>query len=697
MDPLTCYSVEYESTDISLETGIVGASTVKLKLPKITDQEFPTVSIVVPTCNRKHFFELIVRNYESIDYPREKLELIILDDSSPPNLGNTFEHIKFARFISTTSKLTIGRKRNLLCEYAKHDYIVHMDDDDWYPPESVACRIRILLNREKMLNKLACFGCTKVLCLDLLSNQMFEAYDASIDDTPSTLSESTMAYSKKYWLAQKWDDKSEYAECLPFINGRHDTVCTGPSVFVITQFSHGNNTITRRVNRSAVSEYNSIRFQQSLSVYDGMIFNNVRANVIRKIPSYANAINFIQKTQNVELPKFKKEYKLLSPDVKANPLIIDLIRQKFVSKKTTSGRDIVYYCGPGTNINFGTPWNPKSKQLGGSEEAVINLAKHLVHYEYNVTVYCVLEGNSTSYDGVNYKPYYLWIPADLQDVTIIWRDPSNCKQVINSHKIFLDLHDAIDPKWLDGLDHKIQIMTKSKYHAKILGIKSSICIPNGITPIKPKEKIKNLMICTSSPDRCLRALLRALPLIREKVPNAEIHWAYGFRSGIHIGGMETNPLTKKWVEESKQLIANTPGFIDLGRLSQIEINELYAKASIFFYPTRFPEIDCISLSKAMSAGCLPICTSSGALAEKLGTKEQIARLSITGIDTSLEDGPEFRNLVEEAINALNYLVRPTSREYFTDGNSVPTLIETTTMFSEQYHWDIICREWIKKF
>ena len=50
-----------------------------------------------------------------------------------------------------------------------------------------------------------------------------------------------------------------------------------------------------------------------------------------------------------------------------------------------------------SNINFGTPWNPKSKQLGGSEEAVINLSKNLVKNGYNVTVYCVLRRKFTSY------------------------------------------------------------------------------------------------------------------------------------------------------------------------------------------------------------------------------------------------------------------------------------------------------------
>ena len=50
-------------------------------------------------------------------------------------------------------------------------------------------------------------------------------------------------------------------------------------------------------------------FNKVLSVYDNLIFNNIRANVIRRIPSYTMAIQFIQKTQNMDLPKFKKEYK----------------------------------------------------------------------------------------------------------------------------------------------------------------------------------------------------------------------------------------------------------------------------------------------------------------------------------------------------------------------------------------------------
>jgi len=698
METLNCNEIDYQTFDIEHETKIAGATKIKLNLPPITDEEFPTVSVVVPTYNRPEFFEIIMRNWEKIDYPRDKLELIICDDS--PAAKKPRINDNQIRYYTLPKKVSIGEKRNLLCNAAKNEYIVHMDDDDWYPSESVACRIRILLEFQKKIKQDACFGCTKVLCLDLISNQMFEAFDSSKEGLPATLSESTMAYSKRYWNKQHYKDDSKFAECLPFIENRHETICSGPSVFIVTQFTHGKNTIQRRIERNFVSEYNSIRFEQSLSVYDSKIFNNLRARVIQKLPTYIEAIDFIGKFQSSDIAKFKKEYGHLDNEVKANPLVINLYREKMVSKHESSGKDIVYYCGPGDYLKFSNKWNPESIQLGGSEEAVINLSKEFVKNGYNVTVFCVLKGKSKLYDNVMYKPYYEWIPRDVQDITIIWRDPSNCKQIIHSKQIFLDLHDAIDPNWIKNITenssenyNKLTIMTKSIYHSNIISLHHSVPqskiynLPNGIIVESSVEsnwsKIPNLMVCTSSPDRCIRALLRALPLIRAEIPDAQIKWAYGFTSGISEGGMEKDPRTKVWVEETKELIKNTPGFIDVGRLSQIEVNKLYQEADVFIYPTRFPEIDCISLSKAMLYGCVPICTPSGAISEKIGSKIQMEILLNNQIDYSLEDGPEFKKFVKSVITILKN-PRP-------DRNMISNLAKN------RYNWDKIAHQWISNF
>lgn len=680
METLDCGEVDYEIIDSENETKI------KLNLPPIKDDEFPTVSVLVPTYNRPEFFELIMRNFEAIDYPKEKLELIVCDDTPKATKHkNLQDNIKY--FI-VDKKMTIGEKRNFLCSKARHEYIAHMDDDDWYPSESIACRIRILLEYEKFTGQNACFGCTKVLCLDIINGRMFEAFDSSVDGFPATISESTMAYSKAYWNKQQFDDGSNFAECLPFIKGRQETVCSGPSVFIVTQFTHQKNSIQRRVEKSYVSEFNYIRFEQSLSTHDIQVFNNVRAQAIKNIPEYKQALDFIFRNKDQTFEKIKKEYKQLDNDIKSNQLIINLYREKMVTKTTTTGKDIVYYCGPGKYMNLTKKWCPDSLELGGSEEAVINLSKEFVKNGYNVTVYCSLKGSSKVYDGVLYKNYYEWIPKDRQDTTIIWRDPSNCLDEINSKNVLLDLHDAVDPDWLKDVKKKVRIMTKSNYHCEILGLKGlsdSFVIPNGIYKgeVKCDEKVKNLMVCTSSPDRCLRALLRALPLIRQSVPDAEIHWAYGFSSSIdEHGGMDKNPRTKKWVEESRELIKNTPGFVDLGRLSQKDVNGLYNKADVFIYASRFPEIDCISLTKALSFGCVPVVTPNGAIAEKLDIPEQYAKLVNGQIDYSLENGPEFKKFVKAVVHTL----QEKRTDKFRQGMSKHT--------NNNYSWELVASKWI---
>ena len=46
------------------------------------------------------------------------------------------------------------------------------------------------------------------------------------------------------------------------------------------------------------------------------------------------------------------------------------------------------------------------------------------------------------------------------------------------------------------------------------------------------------------------------------------------------------------------------------------MDALYKRARMFVYPTRFCEVDCISLSKAIEASCLCVHTSAGAMLEK---------------------------------------------------------------------------------
>lgn len=100
----------------------------------------PTVSICTLTYNRNHFLPLLQACIEKQDYPHTKLEWLILDDSSDqledPSLHtNTDITIKYQR---VKQKLTLGKKRNLSHQLCSGDYIVYMDDDDYYYPTRVS-------------------------------------------------------------------------------------------------------------------------------------------------------------------------------------------------------------------------------------------------------------------------------------------------------------------------------------------------------------------------------------------------------------------------------------------------------------------------------------------------------------------------------------------------------------------------------
>jgi glycosyltransferase involved in cell wall biosynthesis len=98
------------------------------------------VSLCTPTFNRRPFFKGVIENVLNQDYPRDKLEWIIVDDGTD-KIGDLVSHLPFVKYIST-EKMNLGKKRNFMhqqCTFQKDDdIIVYIDDDDYYPPQRVS-------------------------------------------------------------------------------------------------------------------------------------------------------------------------------------------------------------------------------------------------------------------------------------------------------------------------------------------------------------------------------------------------------------------------------------------------------------------------------------------------------------------------------------------------------------------------------
>lgn len=308
----------------------------------------------------------------------------------------------------------------------------------------------------------------------------------------------------------------------------------------------------------------------------------------------------------------------LPEELRSHPGLAAIRNANFI-KQESSGKDLVIYCG-----NTAHQWNPelfKTKGFGGSEEAIIHLAREWAKLGWNVTVYNNCGHKEVKADGVTYKPFWEFNYRDKQDVVILWRWAKPLDAEINASKILIDLHDVVSEgefteKRLKAL---AKIMVKSKFQrsflANIPDSKIAI-IPNGLEMnLDPKiKKDPYLIINTSSPDRCMDVLPKLFKEVKKKVPQARLMWAYGWDGFKNSNMYDLKKI--KWMEDTKKEMAEA-GIEDLGRLPQHEVAELYQRASFYAYPTEFAEIDCISIKKAQTAGCYVIGTDFGAVGENL--------------------------------------------------------------------------------
>jgi GR25 family glycosyltransferase involved in LPS biosynthesis len=229
-----------------------------LKLENSEIDDLPNVSIITPTYNRRKLFDIAIRNFQHFNYPKHKLEWIIVDDSicndeideSVKDLLPRDNRIKYMHF-QREYPMTISMKRNICVSQSSYSYIVHMDDDDYYPPESILARIKILLKYKK--NGIECVGSTLIGTYNILNNT-----SSMSSDGPISLSEASMAYTKKFWEERPFDELCIRGEHKYFTEQRLNKIIDIPYSFIIIAINHRNNfTDNLRSNTDKLLKFSS--------------------------------------------------------------------------------------------------------------------------------------------------------------------------------------------------------------------------------------------------------------------------------------------------------------------------------------------------------------------------------------------------------------------------------------------------------
>jgi hypothetical protein len=220
--------------------------------PVLSVDDCPRISIVTLLYNRRKFFDLACHNIMLSDYPKDKIEWVIVEDSDDPEENASDRVIQVGLkaapltvvYVPLDKKTPISEKRNLGCKRAKNDIILFMDDDDHYPETSFRRRVAWLTKHPW---KPQCVGCSTIACYDLLRG-------VSAVNTPpwnlplgQRLSEATLCFYKTWWEERHFTFKQDMAEGDDFVKGREEQFLEIPPQQIIVAFSHKKNVSGRRI------------------------------------------------------------------------------------------------------------------------------------------------------------------------------------------------------------------------------------------------------------------------------------------------------------------------------------------------------------------------------------------------------------------------------------------------------------------
>ena len=207
----------------------------------IPEDELPGVTIVTPTRDRLKFMEICAGAVDSQCYPKDKLEWIIIDDGKD-TCEEFVKHIPYARYILEMAGKTIAWKRNLGARLAKFPVIIHMDDDDIYPPNSILFRVSMMLRAKKN-----CAFCTTLPSYDIANYTSFVNVPPIRLPQSMRVSEATMCYTKKFWEEKGFPEDVKIAEGDLFIKGRETQCIELSPQEIIVSLIHPRTTSSRRI------------------------------------------------------------------------------------------------------------------------------------------------------------------------------------------------------------------------------------------------------------------------------------------------------------------------------------------------------------------------------------------------------------------------------------------------------------------
>lgn len=199
-------------------------------------KKYPFVSVCTPTFNRRPFISSMIECFKSQDYPKDRLEWIIIDDGTD-KIEDLVTGIKEVKYFKYDTKMVLGEKRNLLHEKSSGTIIVYMDDDDYYPPQRISHAVQMLSDNPKAL----CAGSSEIYIYFNNINKMYQFGPYG----PNHATAGTFAFKRELLKDHEYENTAALAEERVFLKNYTVPFVQLDPLKTILVFSHKHNTFDK--------------------------------------------------------------------------------------------------------------------------------------------------------------------------------------------------------------------------------------------------------------------------------------------------------------------------------------------------------------------------------------------------------------------------------------------------------------------
>lgn len=202
----------------------------------------PFISVLTPTYERKKFLPVLLDIFQRQTYPVTKRELIILDDSMESNQKMIDDFLILhpevkIKYHYSPERIALGKKRNLLNQLATGEYIMFMDDDDYY------CSDKIKFTITRMLSQKATFSGSSEIYIYFTDRKLIYRFN-KIGQNHSTAG--TFCFHRDYLQTHKFEDDAIKAEEKIFLDEYKTNQIQIDPFKAILCIAHSTNTFDKR-------------------------------------------------------------------------------------------------------------------------------------------------------------------------------------------------------------------------------------------------------------------------------------------------------------------------------------------------------------------------------------------------------------------------------------------------------------------